>query len=84
MTPKGFYTPHESFVSQLWKTSFQLAWSDMPSQLNIELCDMICRQHISDDDNSYRDVEFDCTKARFVCPPLQSNFKLSLEGLEYK
>ncbi len=26
---------HESLVSYKWKTSFQLAWSEMPSQPNI-------------------------------------------------
>ncbi len=32
----------------------------MPSQPNmiIELCDKICDQHIRDDDNSYREEEF--------------------------
>ncbi len=31
----SWYRIHESLVSPYWKTSFQLAWSEMPSQPNM-------------------------------------------------
>ncbi len=31
----------------------------MSSMALIELCDKICDQHIKDDDNSYKELEFD-------------------------
>ena len=34
-TYASIYLPHESLVSQKWKTSFQLAWSEMTLQLNM-------------------------------------------------